>query len=93
MLIPFGCNPLGSPLNPLIRFCFAAAEIRSNFTSWLHSRAREEYLRIISHETGRRFGYSPLEKNAPGTLWADKSVSPEDIAFKGVEYLHSLLDS
>ena len=37
------------------------------------------------------FGYSPKETTAPGALWADLDVSPEDIAFKGAQYLHSLL--
>lgn len=37
------------------------------------------------------FGYSPEEAAAPGAIWADVEVSPEDIAFKGVRYLQSLL--
>ena len=37
------------------------------------------------------FGYSPKEAAAPGALWADLEVSPEDIAFDGVRYLQSLL--
>jgi D-psicose/D-tagatose/L-ribulose 3-epimerase len=39
------------------------------------------------------FGYSPKEQTAPGTLWASLDVSPEDIAFKGAQYLHGLLMS
>lgn len=37
------------------------------------------------------FGYSPQEKNAPGALWADISVSPEEIACRGAQYLAQLL--
>ena len=37
------------------------------------------------------FGYSPKEAAAPGTIWADVEVSPEDIAFDGVRYLQNLL--
>lgn len=37
------------------------------------------------------FGYSPDEFNAPGALWGDLSVSPEDIAFTGATYLAGLL--
>jgi D-psicose/D-tagatose/L-ribulose 3-epimerase len=37
------------------------------------------------------FGYSPEEKNAPGALWADKSVSPEEIANSGEQFLADLL--
>ncbi len=37
------------------------------------------------------FGYSPKEANAPGALWADVTVSPEDIAFAGAQYLQGLL--
>lgn len=38
------------------------------------------------------FGYSAQEQNAPGTLWAEMAVSPEDIASKGIRYLRGLLD-
>ncbi len=38
------------------------------------------------------FGYSPDEKSAPGFLWAETHVSPEDVAFKGAEYLRGLLN-
>lgn len=37
------------------------------------------------------FGYSAQEKAAPGALWADVNVSPEDIAIKGAQYLRNLL--
>lgn len=37
------------------------------------------------------FGYSPKEATAPGALWSNVDVSPEDIAFKGAQYLQSLL--
>jgi D-psicose/D-tagatose/L-ribulose 3-epimerase len=37
------------------------------------------------------FGYSAEEPDALGALYADPSVSPEDIAFKGATYLRSLL--
>ncbi len=38
------------------------------------------------------FGYSKDERHAPGALWADTSVSPEDIAFDGSAYLAGLLN-
>jgi D-psicose/D-tagatose/L-ribulose 3-epimerase len=37
------------------------------------------------------FGYSATEPDAPGALWADMQVSPEDIAFGGARYLASLV--
>ena len=37
------------------------------------------------------FGYSEKEPDALGALYADPSVSPEDIAFKGATYLRTLL--
>jgi D-psicose/D-tagatose/L-ribulose 3-epimerase len=37
------------------------------------------------------FGYSAAEKNSLGALWGDLNVTPEDIAFQGATYLHSLL--
>jgi D-psicose/D-tagatose/L-ribulose 3-epimerase len=36
------------------------------------------------------FGYTETETSAPGTLWADMSVSPDDVAVKGMEYLRGL---
>jgi D-psicose/D-tagatose/L-ribulose 3-epimerase len=37
------------------------------------------------------FGYEPEEKSAPGFLWADTNVAPEQIAFQGSGYLRRLL--
>jgi D-psicose/D-tagatose/L-ribulose 3-epimerase len=37
------------------------------------------------------FGCSPKEQHSLGALWGDPTVSPEDIAFKGSDYLRSLL--
>jgi D-psicose/D-tagatose/L-ribulose 3-epimerase len=37
------------------------------------------------------FGYSPQEEKAPGILWADISVSPEEIASSGAQYLSNIL--
>lgn len=37
------------------------------------------------------FGYSSEEKNAPGVLWADIRVPPEDLALKGADYLRQIL--
>lgn len=37
------------------------------------------------------FGYAPGDESAPGFLWADVNVSPEDLARKGVEYLSPLM--
>lgn len=39
------------------------------------------------------FGYSRDETNILGALWADPSVTPEDIAFQGASYLRSLMES
>ncbi len=36
------------------------------------------------------FGYSADEVAAPGAVWADIDVTPEDIAFAGATYLRSL---
>ena len=36
------------------------------------------------------FGYCANDQTAPGNLWADVNVSPEDIAFAGAQYLRSL---
>jgi D-psicose/D-tagatose/L-ribulose 3-epimerase len=38
------------------------------------------------------FGYSAEEKNGPGALWADVSVSPEEIASSGLRYLSKILN-
>lgn len=37
------------------------------------------------------FGYAPGDESAPGFLWADVNVSPENLARKGVEYLRTLM--
>jgi len=37
------------------------------------------------------FGYDKKERNSPGSLWARKDVSPEDLAQKGFRYLTQLL--
>ncbi len=39
------------------------------------------------------FGYSPQEKSAPGALWADISVSPEEIASAGARFLKEVLNA
>ena len=38
------------------------------------------------------FGYSDVEKNAPGTLWASTDVSPEALAEESFRYLSSILE-
>lgn len=38
------------------------------------------------------FGYSRDEANLLGRLWADPTISPEDIAFQGAAYLRNLLN-
>jgi D-psicose/D-tagatose/L-ribulose 3-epimerase len=55
--------------------------------SSLKKRGYEGFLMIEG------FGYSRDETNLLGRLWADPSVSPEDIAFQGTEYLRNLLNS
>lgn len=37
------------------------------------------------------FGYSSSEKNAPGWLWAETTVSPEDLASESLRYLNGIL--
>jgi D-psicose/D-tagatose/L-ribulose 3-epimerase len=37
------------------------------------------------------FGYSSAEPDALGALWGDLSVTPDDIAFKGADFLRSHL--
>lgn len=37
------------------------------------------------------FGYDKKEKNAPGKLWANKTVSPQTLAHSGFQYLTRLL--
>jgi D-psicose/D-tagatose/L-ribulose 3-epimerase len=37
------------------------------------------------------FGYLPQVTDAPGSLWADMNVSPEQVAFSGADYLRTLL--
>lgn len=37
------------------------------------------------------FGYAPDDESAPGYLWAQLNVSPEDLARKGFQYLNPLL--
>jgi len=37
------------------------------------------------------FGYSAKEPNSLGALWGDPRVSPEDIAFRGADYLRALM--
>jgi D-psicose/D-tagatose/L-ribulose 3-epimerase len=37
------------------------------------------------------FGYSEAEASAPGALWADMGVTPEDVAVKGMQYLRGLV--
>jgi D-psicose/D-tagatose/L-ribulose 3-epimerase len=37
------------------------------------------------------FGFSSNEPDAPGALWADGNVSPEDVASQGISYLRDLL--
>jgi D-psicose/D-tagatose/L-ribulose 3-epimerase len=51
----------------------------------LHEIGYDGYLMIEG------FGYSSKETNAPGALWADMMVSPEDLAFRGAQYLRGLL--
>lgn len=36
------------------------------------------------------FGYDSIEKEAPGYLWADPTVSPEDLAQSGLQFLWPL---
>lgn len=39
------------------------------------------------------FGYDPEEVSAPGTLWADKSVSPESVVLEGMAFWKKLIAS
>lgn len=53
-----------------------------------------EALRAIGYEGYlmiEGFGYLPEVKDGPGVLWAERNVSPMDIASQGAAYLRSLL--
>ncbi len=39
------------------------------------------------------FGYAPTELSSPGTLWADITVTPDDIAREGITLLRACLDN
>jgi D-psicose/D-tagatose/L-ribulose 3-epimerase len=58
-----------------------------DFPGILHSLREIGYFGSLVIEG---FGYSPDEKTAPGALWADIRVSPENIAYEGALYLGSL---
>jgi D-psicose/D-tagatose/L-ribulose 3-epimerase len=57
----------------------------SSLIAALHRMNYSGYLMIEG------FGYSPAEPDALGALWGDLSVTPEDIAFKGADFLRALL--
>jgi D-psicose/D-tagatose/L-ribulose 3-epimerase len=59
-----------------------------DFTSLIASLQRMNYSGYLMIEG---FGYSPSEPDALGALWGDLSVTPEDIAFKGADFLRTLL--
>jgi D-psicose/D-tagatose/L-ribulose 3-epimerase len=50
----------------------------------LHGMGYPGYLMIEG------FGYCANDQTAPGALWSDVNVSPENIAFAGAQYLRSL---
>jgi D-psicose/D-tagatose/L-ribulose 3-epimerase len=37
------------------------------------------------------FGFSQDEPSAPGALWADESLSPEEFALQGLVYIRDLI--
>jgi D-psicose/D-tagatose/L-ribulose 3-epimerase len=55
-----------------------------NFSAIIKALQKIEYDGYLMIEG---FGYSEDEPNAPGALWGDPKVSPEDIAFAGTAYL------
>jgi D-psicose/D-tagatose/L-ribulose 3-epimerase len=57
----------------------------SSLIAALHRMNYSGYLMIEG------FGYSSTEPDALGALWGDLSVTPEDIAFKGADFLRALL--
>jgi D-psicose/D-tagatose/L-ribulose 3-epimerase len=59
-----------------------------NFSAIIKALQKIEYDGYLMIEG---FGYSEDEPNAPGALWGDPKVSPEDIAFAGTAYLANLL--
>jgi D-psicose/D-tagatose/L-ribulose 3-epimerase len=50
----------------------------------LDSIGYDQYLMIEG------FGFSPDEAHAPGALWADAMISPEDIAIQGLAFIEKL---
>lgn len=39
------------------------------------------------------FGYTQTEQSSPGTLWADLTVTPDDIARDGISFLRTCLNN
>lgn len=59
-----------------------------DFPAILAALHRNQYTGMLMIEG---FGFSPTETDAPGTLWADSSVSPEHLAVNGLAYVRQLL--
>jgi len=59
-----------------------------NFSAIIKALQKIEYDGYLMIEG---FGYSEDEPNAPGALWGDLKVSPENIALAGAAYLANLL--
>jgi D-psicose/D-tagatose/L-ribulose 3-epimerase len=58
-----------------------------DFHEILRAAARMQYEGYFILEG---FGFSPDEPNAPGALWADEHLSPEEFALSGLAYLKGL---
>lgn len=59
-----------------------------NFLAILAALKRNHYTGMLMIEG---FGFSPTETSAPGTLWAEMTVSPDRLATQGLAYVRQLL--
>ncbi len=59
-----------------------------DFPSILAALQRNRYDGILMIEG---FGFSPSETSSPGTLWADPTVSPTQLATQGLSFVRNLL--
>ena len=88
--IPAAIRTLGSSLKHLHlsendRGLLGSGHI--DFREILRAAARTQYDGYLILEG---FGFSENEPHAPGALWADKHLSPEEFAVQGLDYLKGL---
>jgi D-psicose/D-tagatose/L-ribulose 3-epimerase len=82
-------------LGPLLKHVHASENDRSllgvghiDFPAIVEALTRTGYAGDLILEG---FGYSPDETQGPGYLWAEQSVSPEELATSGLAYLQTLI--